>query len=115
MAVDARDLDRWEAVFTDDGELDLSSIGLPPVAGREELRKFCSSLGPAGAGMHISANPVVEVDGDVARATSYVMTVGGADDPRIRLAGRYDDELRKVDGTWRIARRRIDAPFRLKG
>ena len=38
---------------------------------------------------------------------SYVTVVGTDDPARIVFQGRYEDRLRRVDGQWRIERRRI--------
>ncbi|WP_242423804.1 nuclear transport factor 2 family protein, partial [Frankia sp. EI5c] len=44
--------------------------------------------------------------GDTARCVSdFVFLRPGAAGPVLDLAGRYHDELRRVDGHWRIARR----------
>ena len=38
---------------------------------------------------------------------SYVTVVSPDDPARIGFQGRYEDRLRRVDGRWRIERRRI--------
>ena len=113
FAADAADAERWVALFTDDAELDLN-LGGPPLRGRDEVRKFATSL--RGGSMHMSANVIVAVDddgkGDTATATSYLLLVAGKDDPQIRLGGRYEDRLRRVDGHWLIASRRLEPTLR---
>ena len=49
----------------------------------------------------------IEVEGDSAKAVAY--TIELYDDPetgaRVHTTGRYDDELRKIDGEWKFTRR----------
>jgi hypothetical protein len=50
----------------------------------------------------------VTVDGARARATSYWQYfTDTVDAPTLRLMGRYDDELIKVDGRWYLDRRLV--------
>ena len=112
VAVDQADADAGSALFTEDCVLDLSAVG-PTVNGRAAVRELAAAMTP-GTGLHVSANAVIDVDGDRADVVSYVVVVGGDDDPRIRLGGRYFDELRNVDGSWLFARRRLDLAFRRK-
>src|SRR6202042_2171725 len=55
---------------------------------------------------HVISNLIMSVDGERAHATCYLtvfMTKDGAS--RLVAPGRYDCELRKVDGQWRFQRR----------
>lgn len=49
----------------------------------------------------------IEVDGDAATAVAYTIEI--FDDPatgkRIHTTGRYNDELRRIDGAWKFTRR----------
>jgi len=109
---DSADQAGWVGLFTEDGSMDLG-MGDPPFVGREALGAFSSRL-RAGGGLHMSANPVIEQDGDEASVASYVVVVGGEDDPRVRLGGRYLDRLRRVDGDWRFASRQLVVQMRQK-
>jgi len=66
---------------------------------------------PPGLGLYLSANPVIAVDGDEATVESYVVVISGADEPALRLAGRYEDRLRRVGGAWKFARRELHPQF----
>lgn len=58
---------------------------------------------------------MVTVDGDHATMRSYYFVVGTTEQPpAIGATGGYDDELVRVDGQWRFARRThtVDASFR---
>jgi ketosteroid isomerase-like protein len=55
----------------------------------------------------------IEVEGDSASAVAYTIEV--YDDPdsgkRIHTTGRYNDELRKIDGQWRFTKRAYRTVF----
>ena len=58
--------------------------------------------------MHLTTNPVVAVDGDVATAETDMITLVRGDDGRARitLLARYRDRLRRGDdGRWRLSSR----------
>lgn len=110
--VDAANADKWADLFVDKGALILN-MGGPPIEGRAAIRSFASALS-AGTGLHLSANPVISVTGDDATAESYVVVIGGGDDPQLRIGGRYQDQLRRVDGEWKFVRRELSPVF-MKG
>jgi 3-phenylpropionate/cinnamic acid dioxygenase small subunit len=95
------------ALFAPDGVLD--SMGTR-AEGQEAIRAFFPASTPSPgrpSAVHVLSSPVIEVDGDRARAESdWVMIQrdeGGATD--IVLAGRYRDELSRIDGEWRLSSR----------
>lgn len=60
------------------------------------------------ASVHISSNPVIDVDGDIATAESDFLVVRRDDEghARLVLVGRYRDRLRRRDdGRWVIVTR----------
>jgi hypothetical protein len=98
--VDAGDADKWAGLYVEDGSFDLGT-GRGPIQGRAALREFAAAF-RAGTGLHLSANPIISIEGDEATVSSYVVVIGGGDDPKINLAGRYADRLRQVGGEWLI-------------
>ena len=56
---------------------------------------------------HTPTTFVIEGEGDEATMRSYVSVVGTGEGASIVFQGRYEDELRRVDGRWRIKHRRI--------
>ena len=120
LAHDLTDGDLYAAVFTEDAEL--YSGGRLMVKGREALhatgvndrKRFNAGAAEGersfGALRHVITNSVIDLTGDTtAKGLCYVMTVvvrpGGG--PEILSLGRYEDEYRKVDGEWLIAKRDI--------
>jgi 3-phenylpropionate/cinnamic acid dioxygenase small subunit len=75
--------------------------------GRDQLRRwFERNQSPDQRGKHLTTNSVIEVDGDRATARSDFMFLGRVDGRLVPLiAGRYLDDIRRVDGHWRFCRR----------
>lgn len=79
--------------------------------GRAELLRFFEERQGQveQRGRHMTLNTVVDLDGDTARARSdfvFLKLVDGKPTPA--LAGRYHDDLARIDGDWRLARRRVE-------
>lgn len=86
-------------------------------AGREAVRTMFTGAGSDAppwtapgqllkqpGSVHVSSNPVIDVDGDTATAETDFLVVNRGDDGRAKatLVGRYRDEFRRVDGRWLI-------------
>lgn len=84
---------------------------------REAVRSVFSNAGPElphwtapgelfkqPGSVHISSNPVIDVDGDTATAETDFLVVDRGEDGAARpsLVGLYRDEFRRVDGRWLI-------------
>jgi uncharacterized protein (TIGR02246 family) len=110
---DAADTEAWLSLYVEDGSLDMG-MGRAPMTGKDALREFASARRP-GASVHLSSNAVISVDGDEASVQSCVVVIGPKEGPRIMLAGRYDDRLRRVDGEWRFVSRKLDPQMRATG
>lgn len=87
------------------------------LAGRDEVRSLFSGPDSDAApwtdagellkqprSVHISSNPVIDVDGDVATAETDFLVATRGEDGRAKatLVGRYRDEFHRVDGRWLI-------------
>lgn len=112
---DARDYAGYAALFANDGEW---VNGATVHKGRAAIQKMLLDLygaPPPGyinnESFHITSNPEVDVDGDRATAHSRHLLVmrGSNGEPMPMLAGRYEDELIREDGQWKILRR-VDYP-----
>lgn len=103
---DTKDYDLLAAAFLPDAAIDYSS--LPPFeAGFPEFLESCKqTLSALKSTQHFVGNIDVVVDGDRAHCTSYVQATHVADDGRMFVgAGRYDDDLVRTPGGWKIAAR----------
>ncbi|HTR00604.1 MAG TPA: nuclear transport factor 2 family protein [Candidatus Acidoferrum sp.] len=120
LAHDLTDPALYAGVFTEDGEL--VSGGKTLVKGREAMKTMTANdrkrLNPGavdgqrsfGSMRHIVTNSVIDITGnDTAKGICYVTTVANRKDhgPEIFNVGRYEDQYRKVNGQWLIARREI--------
>src|SRR5205085_12575873 len=109
------DLARWDdlpGLFSTDCRLDFASV-MGVFEGTEGVRRFADTLRGIGIFMrHFTTNIVVRGDAERARAESYVLAVTGAPGSSAQTTGRYEDELVKVAGRWRIRVRRalLDTP-----
>jgi len=114
-ALDERNFDAYVALFAKNGEW---INGPQHRKGREDIRQLLIGIfGNAQPGavnrssMEITTNIDVEIHGD--RATSHsqhlLLRRGPDGSPTPVLAGRYEDQLIREDGQWKILRR-IDTP-----
>jgi uncharacterized protein (TIGR02246 family) len=119
-ALDAGDVDTIVACFTEDGALESPLVGT--YAGRDGIRAFSerfAAVRQRGVQLrHVISNLAMTVDGDTAHATCYLTNIVTADGKsQLMPPGRYECELRRVDGDWLFQHRLVilDAPFALPG
>ena len=112
---DARDYAGYAALFAKNGEW---VNGKTVHKGREAITKMLVGLygtPPSdyvnNESYHLVSNPQIELNGDRATARSRHLLVlrGPKGEPTPALAGRYEDELIREDGQWKILRR-VDYP-----
>jgi len=107
-AMDERDWAQLDAVVAADVSADL---GLGPLSGRAALvalmRSFLDACGPT---QHLLGNVVIDVDGDEAESRCYVsdLHLGAGERSNLTFStlGEYHDRWRRLDGVWRLVRRR---------
>ncbi|MFZ0040628.1 MAG: nuclear transport factor 2 family protein [Solirubrobacteraceae bacterium] len=113
-ALDARDGRAYAALYAEDGVLELP--GGVRIEGGEQLSVgVARTLGPYHAVWHLSANHMIDVDGDVARTRSYLMAVHRHDAEAHRHAtgaGWYDNRLRRTNAGWRLTSVRLEMVWR---
>jgi 3-phenylpropionate/cinnamic acid dioxygenase small subunit len=95
------------ALWTDDAELLLrgeTATGPAAIVARIADRQT-----PELRGLHVSANVIIDVDGDTARAVSdfVFMRREGGPDPLVKFIGRYLDRFVRMPDGWRFRRREI--------
>jgi ketosteroid isomerase-like protein len=112
-AIDYGDEERYLDLWTDGAAFDARGRGAGDAArvvrGREALADFAAhfSRPPQGWHKHLVIEPLIEVEGDAASATSYfaVLREEGCQ-PILWVFGRYRDTLaRCADGRWRLSLR----------
>jgi hypothetical protein len=111
-AIDQRRWDDFYDLFTDDCRLDFGNV-MGVFEGQEGLRRFTATMSGLDLFMrHYTTNLVVRGDGEQARAECYVLALTGTGVGRNQATGRYEDDLVKAAGRWRIRQRRaiIEVP-----
>lgn len=117
QTVDDSDVDGWVALFTEEGSFE-SPMGT--ATGHDELRTFLQGYLGSGAthsARHATGVHVTEGDGTTARHTGYLTVYETHGDAGVVATGVYTDELRKVDGQWKLAHRQlsVDPSFSFGG
>jgi hypothetical protein len=91
-------VDEWILLFTDDPEF---TGGGPDIVGRSALEENGRVWATQPVHRMIGSH-VIDVDGDTAHCRASVVVYSGF---AIVSVGSTSDELRRVDGSWRIHRR----------
>lgn len=106
LAVDTGDSEGVAALFTEDGLIDATASG--QIEGHTAIARYIATR-PKGweRRRHFNSNPLIRGDGDNATLTLYLLVLGRRETVTPRLVGRYEDQLRRVDGEWRFVQRRI--------
>ncbi|HKN00146.1 MAG TPA: nuclear transport factor 2 family protein [Candidatus Binataceae bacterium] len=108
-AIDNAEYDDWLACFTEDGVFESSRFGKH--SGQEGLRKFTriyrDSLGGAQV-LHVITNVHFKIEAEAGMGSCYLVYYH-CKDGRVQqaAAGRYKDTLRKVNGQWHFASRKV--------
>jgi len=111
----AIDLNRWEefpSLFTEDCRLDFGNL-MGVFEGPDGVQRFTDMMRNLGLFMrHYNTNMVLRGDSDRVQSESYVLAITGPPGSSHQTTGRYEDELVKVGGRWRIRVRRalLDQP-----
>lgn len=98
--LDIGDVGGYLSVFSDDCQFVVHGR---IYQGREGVREMVGLAAPDG--IHLTASPVVRLDGDT--ATSHQTFFAIRADRQTTRIGWYDDELVRERGRWRLAVRRV--------
>jgi hypothetical protein len=93
-------------LFTEDGVWD----GSPMVVarGRDQIRKLFDEFAKLPLAYHAVMNPIIEIDGDVARGHWHLIGGGlGLDGGAILGISTYEDEYVRTPDGWRIKLMRV--------
>ena len=119
-ALDAGEVDTIVGCFTEDGALESPVVGVH--TGQAAIRAFAERFArfrERGSQLrHFISNLAVQVDGDSARATCYLLNVITRDGKtEVMAPGRYDCQLVKLNGEWLFKHRLVmlDGEVKLDG
>jgi len=102
-AIDSHDPKAFSACFVDDGRLD-SSTGI--FDGHDAIAGFAAAVNSNQPGMrHNPTNIVVEVDGQCATGSAFLICYDVQDGFRVTATGRYADRLTRTTSGWRFTQR----------
>jgi ketosteroid isomerase-like protein len=111
---DEAQFDRWLALWTEDGVLDIDGRLMSGREGLEGFTKAAVLVDGRPPMKHIVMNEVISVEGDAATSRCYLLVVRKAPDGALAAstAGTYEDRLVKRNGRWYFARRKLRRDLR---
>ena len=112
--LDARDFAAYAALFAPEGEWKgaLGTYKGPKDIQAAMERIFANATDiPKGSNFHVMSNFIIDVQGDRATARSmFVFYRMEGNKPVAEVAGRYEDVLVRVGGTWKFLQRNALPP-----
>jgi len=104
-AIDDRDWDRLDRIFTDDAVFDLTDLGAPRLVGLDEIKRFMDEDAQHPR-THLMTN--IYADDTPDGVTLSFRIVALMPEHRVFTASYYDDVV-KTDAGWRVKHRVITA------
>lgn len=110
QSLDGGDYATWVACWAEDAVLD--GIG-KLLTGRDQIQAFADQYEGATRSKinglkHYTVNILSTIRGDEAVSSSYLQLVSTTDKGvKIIFTGRYEDDLKRVDGHWQFSRRKL--------
>lgn len=104
VAVDSGDGAAYAACYTENGRLDAGAGGV--FVGRDAIAAAGDSFATNMPGLrHLSSNHAIDVMGDTATATVYLIVVTAGATPTVAATGVYQDHLEHTADGWLFASR----------
>jgi ketosteroid isomerase-like protein len=103
---DERDVEGTVGLYTDDGYIDGDfNTG----RGHEGLRSDLPGIFEMEGTLkrHVTTNHIVDGDGETATVRSLLVVIEGETLPGVGATADITDDLRKVEGEWRLARHHV--------
>jgi 3-phenylpropionate/cinnamic acid dioxygenase small subunit len=111
-AIDSKDFDTLEELFTSDATFDGGSLGCP--TGAPQIRAMIEgTLTGLDSTQHLVGKSLIEIDGDEAEVRTYLFSQHIRESTpgpikHYALGGEYADRVVRTPAGWRIAYRRLD-------
>ena len=111
---DEAQFDRWLALWTEDGVLDIDGQPIRGRAGLEGFTKAAVLVDGKPPMKHLVQNEIIAVDGDSATSRCYLLVVRRSAEGALvaSTAGTYEDRLVKRNGRWYFAQRKVRRDLR---
>ena len=115
-AIDAKDLNALDGVFTPDAEVDYSSTGGAKGPYGKIKSWLAKGLAPFPVSQHLIGLPAITLDGDWAASkvmlfNPMVFSRPGHEDDLFFVGATYQDELVRTSEGWRITKRTETNPW----
>jgi DNA-binding IclR family transcriptional regulator len=109
-AIDEGRAEEWAATFVEDGVFEPSSGGR--YQGTPALVEFARAFASRLSVRHCTTDALVDVEGDRANQTCYLLLIDRSDGIRIMNTGVYQDSLVRTPEGWRFVHRKVtvDSP-----
>lgn len=110
QSLDGGDYPTWVACWADDAVLD--GIG-KLLTGKAQIQAFAdqyegSTRSKINGLKHYTVNILSKIDGNKATSSSYLQLVNTTSKGvKIVFTGRYEDDLKRVNGQWQFAKRKL--------
>ena len=107
--LDMRDWALYRSIFTDEVDLDFSSIGIPParIPADDWVERARVLFAGFDATQHLSANHVHDIRGDEATCTSYMraehFVITNEGDNYYTMGGYYTNRLVRTAEGWKLS------------
>ena len=104
--IDLKDAERYASVYAPDGRYESPFASAQGTAELVAMSRKLEASGFTKNKRHFNGPMMIDIDGDGATALSYWWVADYAEkQPAVFATGTYRDELRKINGQWKIARR----------
>lgn len=103
---DSGEFDAWVTCFAEEGVYEVPELNRR-LEGRGALREFAATHSFPVAIRTMPTTHVVDQEGEGATMLSFFSVLRLDDPPSTIVVGRYEDQLTKADGEWRLARRKV--------
>lgn len=114
QTADEASLDEYGALYTDDAVWDGGPRfgvhrGIGDILSYAEERRASGVSGPGSHTRHVVTTISMRITADTAAVRSYFLFYVNCDSaPAVRVAGAYDDEMRRTPSGWKLARRTVE-------
>ena len=116
FTIDAGDFDAHTALFTDDFSFESDYGDHSTVESyREWVEGFHKQMKEKGGTRHVMANPVVTMRGDGRASVKAYLVIYSQGDGSVLGTAVTEDEMREVDGEWKLAKRVLRVDSNAKG
>jgi hypothetical protein len=103
--IDLRDAEGYASVYAEDGSYESPFASARGTKGLIAMSTRLHQAGFTAGKRHFTGPMMIDIKGDRATALSYWWVAEAGATPRVYATGTYRDELRKINGHWKIVSR----------